>query len=278
MSIDYKNAHVKAVKTAAAQIAAIGDKLDNELRGPWFTVCEGVALAVHDEKKGKKSGLAKREDYTALLTECGLPTTGPRVSERWSIGQLGLLECAPALFENLRKIKPTVTITALYDVSNCIRAKGPWADKDDNDSPLKGKAMGGKDGWKKDAKNAPSLEQLQAAIKAGSAERNRKSKRQAELDAEPLTLEDLQTSDREYLKNVAKKLQAMNNDRKATKVRPFEVKGYSSVHLLTAINAVNAFLAGDVVAAKRPTRGMSKADEAKLKASVGTSKRGRKAA
>src|SRR5215831_10839552 len=173
IKLNWSNANMKGLLDTAARIKAAETKHEEGTRGMWFSLVEYAAYAVAD---GAKSGMVDSEGtpdidaFKAAMEKCGLEASGSRASERWSIAKLGEYACVRPLFKSLRGFDPLPSITSVYDVSNYVRGRGPWAaaKKDAKPTQWNGEGLD----WKKESKNAPSLAQLRAGIKEGNAARN----------------------------------------------------------------------------------------------------------
>jgi hypothetical protein len=154
---------------------------------PFIGMVENLALAYfhenyRDQKKFKAAMIKLRgEEKRATMAE-------NRLSESWSIGELGKYKCVDTLFKNIRNLPELPSATGMYDIACSIRGKGSFGKKGLNNG--KGLNVGWTD---VDRADAPTVEQLQSAMKLANKARN------VGKTAKQMTF-------REYVDNVVTKL------------------------------------------------------------------------
>ena len=235
MTINRNNAHVKGIIADASKIAKADADYASTTGGVWVSIMLKSVLARGD----KASGLAERDDFTALLKLANLPSGGSHASERWSVAKCGALQCHKALVKNLSGLN--LTPTSLYDVACYVRGTGPFAKAKEGmkPTPFNGKGLGVKGaGWGTSNPNAPTVAQLKAGIVLANKARNWSKLNKGNDD--PQTAE-------EWIAAAAKKLKAINDKGpKAVKREGKEIvkarAAFDSDYLRNAVREMHKYL------------------------------------
>jgi len=159
MAIKKNNPHVQKMLKFAGTIASDNNE-------PFFGMVESLAFAVAD-----KAITDQREFYDliqSLRTHKGVATLAEnRLSETWSVGELGGYKCVKPLFKAIRSLPSLPSMTGLYDIACSIRQRGSFGKDGDNAKT----AIGLK--WDKERPDSPPVAALTAAMKQANTARNK---------------------------------------------------------------------------------------------------------
>jgi hypothetical protein len=240
VKIDWTNKNLKAAQAAAAKIAKAGVSATAIVSGTnddTFAMLKGFSLALHDGALGKEDTY---EAFKAAIAKARVDAKQEslaenRLSERWSIVQLGTFDCAEDFWRNVEKVggnkgNKYPSPTSLFDIAYCARAKGAWAQPTEKKP---GGQFAKKPAFKLDKTgDAPSVNAIKAAISQGVTARTKR----AEENAVPLTHEE---SVANWLK-LAKKWQGDHKIKVDGKDKA--VKADSSHQLVALVRACEDFI------------------------------------
>jgi hypothetical protein len=240
VKIDWTNKNLKAAQAAAAKIAKAGVSASAIVSGTnddTFAMLKGFSLALHDGALGKEDTY---KAFQAAIAKARVDAKQEslaenRLSERWSIVQLGTFDCAEDFWRNLEKVggnkgNKYPSPTSLFDIAYCARGKGAWS-KGTKTKPAG--RFAAKPAFKLDAKgDAPSVNAIKAAITQGVIARTKR----AEENAVPLTHDETVAN---WLK-LAKKWQADHTIKVDGKDKT--VKADSSHQLVALVRACEDFI------------------------------------
>src|SRR5262245_37934406 len=214
VGVQADNPLVRNIATSAEALATA----DARTYEPFFNFMSAciIARAAKD-----KTGMKDKKDFDAYLKEIGVDASN-RKSEAWSITKLGDYACHVALLKNLKACKPSKT--GLYFAACGVRATGFFAE----DSKAGLTPLGGKTGWKDDAKTAPTTEQLGRVIKAAMKESNKDK-----VKSQPKGMRD-------HAKAMLKTLKRFNVD--GYQRNGEQVAALNDANLTDAINALSAYM------------------------------------